>query len=60
MMLKSFAEAGAILSRRDYLDAAISNAQFLLNNMKPDGRLLRTYRNGESKLLGYLLSLIHI
>ena len=54
MMLKSFAEAGAILSRRDYLDAAISNAQFLLNNMKPDGRLLRTYRNGESKLLGYL------
>ena len=54
MMLKSFAEAGAILSRRDYLDAAISNAQFLLNNMKPDGRLLRTYRNGVSKLLGYL------
>ena len=54
MMLKSFAEAGAILRRQDYLDAAISNAKFLLTNMRPAGRLLRTYRNGESKLSGYL------
>ena len=54
MMLRSFAEAGAALGRRDFLDAAINNAGFLLENMKLQGRLLRTWRKGEAKLLGYL------
>ncbi len=55
LMLRSFAEAGAALSRPDYLDAARRNAGFLLDNMRDaDGRLLRTWRNGQAKLLGYL------
>ena len=54
MMLRSFAEAAAALGRQDYLDAAVKNAQFLLDEMKPQGRLLRTYREGQAKLLGYL------
>ncbi len=54
LMLRSFAEAGATLRRVDYTIAAINNANFLLDHMKPQGRLLRTYRDGQAKLLGYL------
>ena len=55
LMLRAFAEAGAALERSDYLDAARNNAAFLLENMRDtDGRILRTWRNGEAKLLGYL------
>ena len=54
LMLRAFAEAGAALGRQDYIDAAIKNANFLLTEMKPSGRLLRTYREGQSKLPGFL------
>ena len=54
LMLRSFAEAGTALGRPDYLEAAVNNANFLLVHMKPEGRLLRTYRQGQAKLLGYL------
>ena len=54
MMLRSLAEAGAALNRQDYLEAASENAAFLLENMRPEGRLLRTFREGQAKLLGYL------
>ena len=54
MMLRSLAEAGAALNRRDYLEAASDNAAFLLENMRLEGRLLRTYREGQARLLGYL------
>ena len=54
MMLRSFAEAGAALERPDYLDAAIKNANFLLETMRSDGKLLRTFRAGQAKLPGYL------
>ena len=54
MMLRSFAEAGAALNRQDYLEAAIENASFLLETMRPDRRLLRTYRAGQAKLPGFL------
>ena len=54
MMLRSFAEAGAALERQDYLDAAIKNANFLMDTMRSEGRVLRTYREGQAKLPGYL------
>jgi hypothetical protein len=54
LMLRSFAEAGAALGRPDYLDAATRNASFLQDNMMPEGRLLRTWRGGQAKLMGYL------
>ena len=55
MMLRSFAEAAVVLKRRDYLDAAIANAGFLLkHSRRRDGRLLRTWKAGEAKLLGFL------
>ena len=46
LMLHSIALGAAVLHRPDYLQAAIANATFLLSNMKRDGRLLRTYRDG--------------
>jgi uncharacterized protein YyaL (SSP411 family) len=55
LMLSSFAEAGVALGRSDYLQAAVNNAQFLLEHMRGEkGRLLRTYRDGQARLLGYL------
>ena len=55
MMLRAFAESGAALGREDYLDAARANAAFLLDTMRDENRrILRTWRNGEAKLNGYL------
>ena len=61
MMLKAFAEAGAILGNRGYVDVAERNAKFLLDSMVMDGRVFRTYKAstdgadaGEAKLNGYL------
>ncbi|MBA3804183.1 MAG: thioredoxin domain-containing protein [Acidobacteria bacterium] len=54
LMLASFAEAAAVLDRADYLEVARRNAQFVLDNLRSDGLLLRTYKDGKSKLNGYL------
>lgn len=54
LMLASFAEAAAILEREDYREIAERNAQFVLDNLRRDGLLLRTYKDGQSKLNGYL------
>jgi uncharacterized protein YyaL (SSP411 family) len=54
LMLASFAEAAAILERDDYKDIAERNARFVLENLRRDGLLLRTYKDGQSKLNGYL------
>ncbi len=54
LMLASFAEAAAILERPDYRKVAETNARFLLDNLRRDGLLLRTYKDGEAKLNAYL------
>ena len=54
LMLRAFAEAGATLKRSDYLAAASTNASFLYEQMFKNGRMLRTYRNGQAKLQGFL------
>ena len=54
LMLAAFAEAAAVLGRSDYAEIAERNASFLLMNLRRDGRLLRTYKDGEAKLNGYL------
>ena len=53
LMLRSFAEAARALDRRDYLEVATRNAEFILEHLQRDGRLLRTHRSGESKLNAY-------
>ncbi|MGH9932954.1 MAG: thioredoxin domain-containing protein, partial [Pyrinomonadaceae bacterium] len=54
LMLAGFAKAAAILNRSDYLHVARKNAQFVLDNLRRDGLLLRTYKNGHAKLNAYL------
>jgi uncharacterized protein YyaL (SSP411 family) len=54
LMMKTLAEAGATLNRQDYISAAKQNALFIINNMTSESRLLRSYRQGQAKLLGYL------
>ncbi|MEO6724196.1 MAG: thioredoxin domain-containing protein [Blastocatellia bacterium] len=54
LMLRTFAEAARVLNRKDYLEVAINNANFLLKELKRDGRLLRTHKDGASKLNAYL------
>jgi len=54
LMLRSFAEAARYLDRSDYLQVASKNAEFLLNELRADGRLLRTYKDGRARLNGYL------
>ena len=55
LMLAAFAEAGRALNREDYVQVAENNARFLLSAMRrPDGRLLRTWKDGEARLNGYL------
>ncbi|HLY66175.1 MAG TPA: thioredoxin domain-containing protein, partial [Chloroflexota bacterium] len=54
LMLRAFAEASAILTRDDYAQVGRRNADFLLRELRRDGKLLRTYKGGQSKLKGYL------
>ena len=55
LMLAALAEAGAVLERDDYLDAARACAEFVLRDLRTlDGRLLRTYKDGEARLNAYL------
>ncbi len=51
MMISAMAEAGRVLSRTDYTDAARKAADFLLRvHRADDQRLLRTSRNGRAHL----------
>ncbi|MEX2448829.1 MAG: thioredoxin domain-containing protein [Solirubrobacterales bacterium] len=55
LMVGALAEAGAALERADYLDAARECADFVLERMRDEqGRLLRTYKDGEARLNAYL------
>ena len=54
LMLAAFAEAGAVLDRDDYTRVAEKAASFLSESLRRDGRLLRTHKDGASRLLGYL------
>jgi uncharacterized protein len=55
LMISALAEAGAVLGRDDYLDAARGTADFLLGQVRDgDGRLLRSWKDGVAKLNAYL------
>ncbi len=54
LMLATFAEASAILQSEDYLRIAKRNADFMTDNLQKDGYLLRSWKDGEAKLNGYL------
>ncbi len=55
LAIAALAEAGAVLERADYLDAARECAGFVLERLRDaDGNLLRTYKDGKAHLNAYL------
>ena len=54
LALRALSEAAFVLDRPDYREAAERNADFLLRELRPDGRLLRTWKDGRAHLTGYL------
>ncbi|HVD38152.1 MAG TPA: thioredoxin domain-containing protein [Solirubrobacterales bacterium] len=55
LAITALADAGAVLGREDYLDAARTCAEFVLDQLRnDDGRLLRTYKDGRAHLNAYL------
>jgi uncharacterized protein YyaL (SSP411 family) len=54
-MISALADAGSVLEREDYLDAARGTADFVLRELRDDGgRLLRSWKDGRAKLNAYL------
>jgi uncharacterized protein len=55
LMIAAYADGYRVLKVEKYRDAALKAAGFLLDKLRlPDGRLLRTYRQGQAKLAAYL------
>jgi uncharacterized protein len=55
LMISALAEAGAVLERPDYVEAASRCADFILGSLRDGGgRLLRTWKDGEGRLNAYL------
>ena len=55
LALRALAEAGAVLEDDRYLQAGRDNARFVLETLRrPDGRLLRSYRQGEAHIPAFL------
>ncbi|HEU4368489.1 MAG TPA: thioredoxin domain-containing protein [Methylomirabilota bacterium] len=51
---RALAEAGRALGRPDYVAAAVRTGEFLLGTMRVNGRLLRTAKRGQARILAYL------
>jgi uncharacterized protein YyaL (SSP411 family) len=54
LMLRGLAEAARVLGRAEDRQLAMANGEFLFSHMVRDGRALRSYKNGEARLAGYL------
>jgi uncharacterized protein YyaL (SSP411 family) len=55
LAIAAFGDAGAVLGRGDYLDAARACAEFVLANMRgPDGDLRRSWKDGRAPIGAFL------
>jgi uncharacterized protein YyaL (SSP411 family) len=55
LMISALAESGAVLGEPEYVEAARACAAFLLSELRaPDGRLLRTWKDGEAHVEAFL------
>jgi uncharacterized protein YyaL (SSP411 family) len=54
MMLTSLTEAACALTRKDYLDTAVTSGTFLLKQMMPEGHLMHVYKDGKAKIDAFL------
>lgn len=55
LMIHALAECGVVLDRPDAVEAAVQAADFILAKMsQTDGRLYRSYKDGQARLNAYL------
>ncbi len=54
LMIAGLAKGARVLDKPKYAEAAAKAADFILDKLRRDGRLLRSYRGGKSHLTGYL------
>jgi len=54
LAIRALAEASAVFNELRFREAAERAATFVLGAMRPEGRLLRTWKDGRAHLLGYL------
>ena len=55
LMLQGYIEAYQTFDNTHFLDIALANAHFLLNNIsQPDGGLFRNFKNGKATINGFL------
>ena len=54
LAIRAFAEAGAVLDRPDLTARAERAAEFVLGALRPEGRLLRVWAEGEAKVPGFV------
>ena len=54
LALRAMAEAGAALSDERYLQAAIQTGGFLVDNLIADGVAMRSWRQGQARVAGFL------
>jgi uncharacterized protein len=54
LMLRAFADGSRVLDRDDFRAVAVRNAAFVLEHLQRDGRLLRSWKNGDARIGGFL------
>lgn len=54
LMLRALAEGARVLGRDDFREAATRNATFVLEKLRKDGHLLRSYKDGRARLTAFL------
>jgi uncharacterized protein len=60
LALRAFAEAGAVLQREDYVVTARQCAEFLLDAVRIDGVVHRSWLDGQAKVPGFLEDYAHL
>jgi uncharacterized protein YyaL (SSP411 family) len=53
-MLRGVATAARALDRKDFTDLAMRNAEFLARDMVRDGRVMRSHKEGVTRISGFL------
>jgi uncharacterized protein YyaL (SSP411 family) len=54
LMVRAIAEASRAVGRDDWRDAAVRSAEFLFEHLVRDGRVLRSYKDGQARIAGFL------
>jgi uncharacterized protein YyaL (SSP411 family) len=54
LMLKAFADGSRVLDREDFRAMAEHNASFVLEHLQRDGKLLRSWKDGDARIAGFL------